>query len=132
MKWAIAKRVRRLGIYFLILGVVSFLGYLYKGLGNFFLIFLGPALFLAAWLRRFGGPLVEMTPHEPLFNNYLLLLPVTLLYFGLVGWLLKNIINKERGAVRILMLALFLLFLLYVHSVAFRELGLYWHGSTPA
>lgn len=131
MRLVTSQRVKRLVPYFLILGVICFFGYLYSGLGYFFLTLLGPVFFLAYWLRAFGGPLVELIPNEPFLNNFLLLLPMTLAYFGVVGLLFKGIIN-ERGGIRILILVAFAAFLVYIHVVAFHELSLYWQGSGRA
>ncbi len=124
-----SKRIKHLARYFGILGFLFLLGYGYTDYSYYFLILLGPAFFLTYWLRTFE-PLKIVTsfiPNEPLYNN-LLILSSTLIYFGLIGFQLKNILN-ERGKIRLVILLIFFGFLFYIHQTSFRELSLYW-GET--
>jgi len=121
------KRIKHLARYFGIFALVCLLGY-GAGLGRLFLIFLGPPLMFVYWLRVHANFLVMFIPHEPFFNNLFLFLPVTIIYFGLVGFQLKNIIN-ERGKVRLLILVAFVAFIVFIHYLAYHEISLYWAGS---
>lgn len=122
-------RIHHLARYFGILALVCLFGYLFTPLSYLFLLFMAPAIFLTSLLRTYGGFLVGVLPDQPFFNNLFLLFPLTIIYFGLVGFQLKNILN-ESGKIRILVLILFILFLIYIHLFTFKELSLYWEGST--
>ena len=122
------KRIKHLARYFGILAIICLLGYACTGFAYPFLVFVGPPIFLTYWLRTQGGLLVQWLPNEPLVNHLFLFAPLTVVYFGLVGFQLKNILN-ERGIIRTLILIAFLGFLIYLHSLAFQELSLYWKGS---
>lgn len=119
-----SKKIKHLSRYFGIIGFLCLLGYGYSPFSHFFLIAIGPAFYITYWFREYVGFLSSIIPNSPLFNN-LLLLFWTLIYFGLAGFQLKNILN-ERGKIRFLVLAAFLGFLAYIHYAAFQELSLYW------
>ena len=124
------KKIKHLSRYFGILGILFLAGYGYTGFSYYFLIALGPAFFLAYWLRTFA-PLTIVTsyiPNEPLYNN-LLIIFTTIIYFGLLGFQLKNILN-ERGKIRLLILLIFFGFMFHIHRLSFKELSLYWGAAT--
>jgi len=121
------KRIKHLARHFGILGFLILLGYGYTPYSYYFLILLGPAFFLAYWLRTYGAAVTSYIPHEPLYNN-LLILFTTLVYFGLLGFQLKSILN-ERGKIRLLLLLVLFGFLFYIHRMSFQELSLYWSES---
>ena len=118
-----SKKIKHLSRYFGILGFLCLLGYGYTPFSRLFLITIGPVFYITYWFRHYAGFLSSLIPNEPLFNN-LLLLFWTLIYFGLAGFQLKNILN-ERGKIRYLVLAAFFGFLFYIHYAAFQELDLY-------
>ena len=122
------KRIRHLSRYFGVLGVLCFVGYWYTDYSYHFLAVLGPCFFLVHFLRHYGGVVVHLLPNDAVSNKIFLLFPVTILYFGLVGFHIKNILN-ERGKLRVIILLAFLGFLAYMHRLAFQELSLYWKGS---
>ena len=122
------KRIRHLSRYFGMLGLLCFAGYWYTPYSYHFLPVLSPSFFLVYLFRHYAGPLVSILPNDATFNKIFLLLPMTILYFGLVGFHIKNICN-ERGKLRWIILIAFLGFLGYMHYLAFQELGLYWKGS---
>lgn len=125
-----SKKIKHLSRYFGILGFLCLLGYAYTPFSNLFLITVGPVFYITYWFRQYAGFLSSIIPNEPLFNN-LLLLFWTLIYFGLMGFQLKNILN-ERGKIRYLVLAAFFGFLIYIHYAAFKELDLYLAEETPS
>lgn len=124
-----AKRVHHLARYFGMLAFLCLFGYSFLGLAYPLLVLLGPPLFLTYLLRAHVGFLVGWIPNLPIVNQLFLFFPLTIIYFGLVGFQLKNIIN-ERGKIRVVVLAVFVLFLIYIHSLAFKEISLYWEGSS--
>jgi len=124
------KRIKHLSRYFGMIGFLCLLGYAYSPFSHLFLILIAPAFFITYWFREYGVFLSSIIPNEPLFNN-LLILFWTLIYFGLAGFQLKNILN-ERGKIRFLVLVAFLGFLAYIHYAAFQELNLYWTEEKPS
>lgn len=123
-----ATRVNHLARYFGVLALVVFAGYQFLGLPYLFLPLVGPPLYLTALLRGRFRFLEVVIPNNFFVNTFLLFFPLTLIYFGLIGFQIKNIVN-ERGRLGLVMLIVFLAFLGYVHFLAFRELSLYWEGS---
>ena len=123
-----AKRVHHLARHFGVLAIFCLFGYAYTGLSYLFLLFLEPPIFATYWLRTHAGLVFQFIPDEPILNNFFLLVPITIIYFGLVGFQLKNVLN-ERGKLRWIVLAAFVAFILYLHFTAFQELSLYWQGS---
>lgn len=125
------KRIKHLARYFGVVGFFCLAGYGFTDYSYYFLSVLAPSFFLVYWLRTYGAALTSILPHEPLYNN-LLLVFAALIYFGLVGFQLKNILN-ERGKIRLIILAAFLGFLFYIHRLSFSELSLYWpEAEKPA
>lgn len=121
------KRIKHLARYFCLAGILFLFGYRYTDYAHYFLALLGPIFFLAYWLRLHGGFLTQALPNEAPFNSLLLFL-LTVSYFGLVGFQTKNILN-ERGKFRVFFFLAFVGFLVYIHYLAFQELGLYWAGT---
>lgn len=119
------KRIQHLARYFGLAGLICLVGYEVSPLSQFFLVFLGPSFFLVAWIRTHIPFLANLIPNEPFFNNFFLLFPAAVLYFGLIGFQLKNIIN-ETGRIRLFILLLFVGLLIYIHYLAFQEISLYW------
>jgi len=127
-----AHRIHHLARYFGVLALLTFSGYQFlPDLSYFFLPLLGPPLYLTALLRGRLGFLEAAIPNNYFVNTFLLFFPLTVVYFGLIGFQIKNIIN-ERGRLGLVMLIVFLAFLGYIHFLAFRELSLYWEGSGRA
>ena len=122
------KRIKHLSRYFGVLGLLCFVGFWYSAFSYNFLAALGPCFFIVYFVRHYGGPFVSLFPNEAVFNKIFLLFPVTVIYFGLVGLHIKNVLN-ERGKIRLIVLVAFLGFLSYIHYVAFQELRLYWKAS---
>ncbi len=122
------KRVKHLSRYVGILGVLFFLGYWYTDYSYQFLPTLAPSFFIVFFLRRYGAVVLNFLPNEAVINKFALLLPISIAYFGVIGYHVKNILN-ERGKIRVLILLAFFGFLGYVHYLAFQELDLYWQGS---
>lgn len=94
----------------------------------FLLAFLGPPFFLVYGLRIHVGLMVNWIPNTPFFNDFFLFFPATIIYFGLVGFQIKNFLN-EKGFIRLLGLAALLAFVIYIHMASLKEIALYWEGS---
>lgn len=130
MQIAAHKRIKHLARYFGILAVLCFTGYKFSNSLSF-LALLGPPLFLVYWLRVHAGMITQWIPNTPLFNDFFLFFPITVIYFELVGFQIKNFLN-ERGFIRLLGLTALFVFLIYIHTVSFQEIALYWEGSTKS
>lgn len=124
------KKIKHFSRYFGIIGFLCLVGYAYTSFSHLFLILVAPVFFITYWFRVYTGFLSSLIPNAPFFNN-LLLLFWTEIYFGLVGFQLKNILN-ERGKIRFLVLVAFVGFLIYIHYAAFQELNLYWTEKEPS
>lgn len=116
-------KIHHLIRYFILLGIVVFVGY-FKELDNrIFLIFITPPIYLAHGLKTIISKTFPISSSNDV-NMYFFLLPVTLLYFGLIGFQLKQLWN-ERGTIKIAILFIFLGFLFYIHYVAWKNVMTY-------
>lgn len=118
------KRIKHLARYFGIIGFICLAAYSFTRFGDYFLPLLSPPIFLSYWLRIYGRVVTSFIPNEPLYNNLFLIFPATIIYFGLVGFEIKNIIN-ERGKIRLMIAAAFIAFLAYIHYLSYKEIRLY-------
>ena len=97
------KRVYHLARYFGVLAILCILAYQFTGLSYWLLTLMGPPLYLTYLLRVYLKFLSQMIPNEPFFNNLVLFFPLVFIYFGLIGFQIKNILN-ERGKIWTLVL----------------------------
>ena len=119
------KKIHHLIRYFVMTGLVGFVFYwLFNGV-SFSLIIIGPAVYLAYWFKQFVSSLIGALPSSSFLNDFVFLLPVTIVYFGLIGFQLKQLWN-ESGIVRTASLFALIVFLLYVHFKAFVNLSSYY------
>lgn len=124
------KKIDHLTRYFLIGAILIFVGYVNRWNDTTFLLFTGPILYLALGLKKFINSLVVNFPSSERINFYLFLLPLTILYFGLIGFQIKKLFN-ERGFIRFVSLFAFLLFLTYIHYTAWKTLQGYFTPPPP-
>lgn len=115
------KRIHHLIRYFFILGLLSFVGYIQQWKEELFLLILGPPIYLAAGLRKAAVSYLGDVSFTRTLHLYLFLLPVVLFYFGLLGFLLKQLWN-ERGFMRTFSLFALIVFLLYIHYTTWTNL----------
>ncbi|MFA6600563.1 MAG: hypothetical protein WC352_00840 [Candidatus Omnitrophota bacterium] len=108
------KRIHHLIRYFIILGVVSFAGYVMRWQDQVFVVLVGPSIYLAHMLKGFVLSYLTTLPKTDTTDLYGFLMPVTLAYYGLTGFLMKQLWN-ERGFIRSFSLVIFVAFLLYIH-----------------
>ena len=125
------KRIKHLSRYVGILGLLFFLGYWYTDYSYNFLPILAPCFFLVYFLRHYGAAIMNFLPNEVVINKFALLLPLAIVYFSVIGFHIKNILN-ERGKLRVLILFAFIGFLGYIHYLAFQELNHYWQESNKS
>ncbi|MCB9799952.1 MAG: hypothetical protein H6757_04255 [Candidatus Omnitrophica bacterium] len=111
--------------YFVLFAILSFSGYLYFESHPVFFILLGPPIYLASYaLMR-----VESLTHLTLKNvDFIFLLPITIIYFTVVGLQIKQLL-QHRSLFYILSLLALVLFILGLHYLAWTHLTRY---ITPA
>ena len=117
------KKIHHLIRYFIIIGVVVFVGYIKHWQDDIFLMLIGPVLYLAYTVKQLVLSLVSLPESEAL-NYYGFLMPFCVLYFGLLGFQLKQLWN-ERGKIRFLSLFALITFLAYIHYTAWGNLSNY-------
>ena len=117
------KKIHHLIRYFVSLGLIIFLGYLKHWQDDLFLILIGPVLYLASVLKGLITSFISI-PSSDTINYFGLLLPLCMLYFGLLGFQLKQLWN-ERGKVKFLSLFALLIFVIYIHHTAWKNLSAY-------
>ncbi len=108
------KRAHHLVRYFLIFGVLSFAGYILKWNNSVFLALNGPPIYLSFQIKSWVLPYLTAVQETETIDLYFFLMPVTLIYYTLVGFLLKQLWN-ERGLIRTLSLIALVGFLAYIH-----------------
>lgn len=123
------KKIHHLIRYFVLIGLVAFAFYWMFNDTDFSLMFTGPAIYLAYWLKQLIAPVFGGLPSSSILNDFVFLLPVTIVYFGFIGFQLKQLWN-ERGIIRTVSLIALILFLIYIHYKAFDNLLGYY--SSPA
>jgi hypothetical protein len=107
--------------YIILLGIFAFASFMMQWGKSFTLIFIGPVLYLAFALERFLGPLAGITNRSQMMLDYFYLLPITAVYFGFIGFILKQLL-QERGWVGMISLITFIGFVLYIHHEAWQRL----------
>ncbi len=123
MKFTFSK-IHHLIRYFLVLGIIGFIGYIRQIRDDVFFLIVGPPLYIAYSLKSFLQKNVYSIPNTEALNTYAFLLPICLFYFGFVGFQMKQLWN-ERGKVRLLIMAAFIGFLVYIHHLSAQSLGVY-------
>ena len=123
------KKIHHLIRYFVLLGIVIFVGYVKRWQDPLFLLLIGPALYLAYTLKQAVISLISLPPSE-MINYYAFLMPVCLLYFGLLGFQLKQLWN-ERGKIRFVSLFALIVFVIYIHYSAWGNLSSYFFIPDP-
>jgi hypothetical protein len=107
-----SKQPRRIlfVVTFVIIGITSEILFWKTNTNPLFVIILSPVLFAAHWLEgKFS-----FFPLTPVLDELIFVLPVNLLYFGLVGYWLKRV-SEERGIMKFLLLLIVIVFIGYLH-----------------
>jgi hypothetical protein len=106
------------------MGIFTFAGYVMRWHDSIFLALSGPPIYLAYQLKKLIVSYFTSIPQTETLDLYFLLMPVTLGYYALAGFLTKQLWN-EKGFIRGFSLAAFLGFLIYIHLKTFNDLGAY-------
>ena len=123
------RRVHHLIRYFIILGIVSFAGYAMQWQDDVFLVLNSPAIFIAYGIKNIVWGYLTASPRTDTTELYIVLLPSTVLYFGMVGFLLKQLWN-ERGFIRNFSLFAFISFLVFIHWRTWTDLSGYFISNS--
>ena len=118
------KKVHHLIRYFFVFATVIFIGYIKQFQDDVFLFLIGPPLYAAHTVKSLISDNLLSLPNTNLVNDYFFLLPICLIYFGFIGFQLKQVWN-ERGKIRFVILISFIIFIAYVHMTAAKTLALY-------
>jgi hypothetical protein len=111
---------------FLVIGIIVFAGYQMSGGNLLFFLIIGPSIYFAHFLKTFAmttlgfSPLIGTLPASAV-NDYVFLLPATLLYFGMIGFQIHQLL-KEQGPIRHFSFLALLAFLGYIHYKAWTSL----------
>jgi hypothetical protein len=123
MKIALQK-IHHLIRYFLVFAVIAFIGYTKQLNDGLFLIITGPCLYIAYHLKSFFTQNLIALNNTEAVNYYFFLFPVCLVYFGFIGFQMKQLWN-ERGKIRFIIMTAFISFLIYIHILAAKNLSVY-------
>ena len=114
---------RTLRRYFLVLGILSFATYLFQLHRGVSLVLAGPAMFISIWIKKFLYTYIPL-PASDFIYNFFFMLPVTLLYYLGIGFLLKKL-WQEQGIVRTVTILALVSFLVYLHFSTYQSLITY-------
>jgi len=112
--------------YFLLFALLAFGAYRFSDGNPLLLTIMGPPIYLAYHFKNFLitylalGPVLETLPVDPA-NDFIFLLPITFIYFGVIGFQIKQI-QKEQGLIRHITTLALLGFIGYVHYKAWDYL----------
>ena len=118
----VLKKIHHLIRYFFLFGIITFAGYTKNLQHEVFLFFAGPCLFIAYTLYAFLTSEITFFPKTDAVKYFGFLLPICFLYYGFIGFQLKQLWN-ERGIMRWIILIIFIVFILYIHIAAFQKLS---------
>jgi hypothetical protein len=120
----ILKKIHHLIRYFIVFATITFIGYIKQLNDDIFLFLIGPPLYIAHTLKSLISENIVSLPNTDVVNDFFFLLPVCLIYFGFIGFQLKQLWN-ERGKIRFVILLSFIIFIVYVHMSAAKALAIY-------
>ena len=123
------KRSYRAFHFFLFLGVIAFALYQVKGVEILSLMLIGPSIYLAYFIKKLlitylgFGPVLQTLPADTL-NNFFFLMPVTIAYFGLIGFQITQL-QKEHGWIRHISVIALVVFIGFIHYKTWGNLTAY-------
>jgi hypothetical protein len=109
--------------YFFLIGVLSFVAYIKRWSDDASLIIMGPPLYLTYGLNTLISGFISL-PSSQNFIYYTILMPVTIIYYSFIGFLIKQLWN-EKGPIRFISLFALIGFLLYIHHTTWKNLSAY-------
>lgn len=120
------RLVKYLAFVFIALGVLVFGLYWTSG-AKLSLVLIGPPLYLSYFAENFLNPYWPALSSKTV-RGFALLLPVTAIYFGGIGFLARQLFY-ERGFMKFVTLFALAGFVVYIHMMAWQRLSGYF--GTP-
>ena len=117
------RHVRHLTRYFFVLGGLAFYLHYQGSVPEVSLVLMGPAIFLAHFLHTNLSVYIPVEETRQILD-FGYLLPVTLFYFTLTGYLFKQLWN-ERGFMRTLTMVALFVFMAAIHYMSWKALAGY-------
>lgn len=117
-------KIQHLTRYFIVLGLLVFALYWMKAAENAVLALIGVPLYISHGIKQTLLKVLPDLPSSSFIHDFAFVLPVTVSYFGIIGFQLKQLWN-ERGPARFLTISALVIFLVFIHAFAFRELSGY-------
>jgi len=118
-------RFHHLVRYFVVFGIISFTGYVMEWVEKLFLLLCGPSLFVAYQVKAFVTKYLPQIPNTPTTDHYAFLMPIVVIYYGVMGFLIKQLWN-EKGLMRTVSLLCFVGFIGYIHLTTWKYLKAFW------
>lgn len=107
---------------FIFLGILGFLIYLFSGKANFSFVLLGPPIYVAYSLKSL---LSFLKGNSAVVNDFIFILPVTVLYYWGISFFIERLQN-EKGWIKSISLTATILFILFLHYLAWNNLSAYY------
>ena len=117
----VIKKILHLVRYFVFIGIGAFIGYI-RDIHDAFLVPMGPSIYLAYYLKKATSLVVGKMTFSQDMDFYIFLLPVSVLYWVIIGFQFKQLIN-EKGLIRIISLVGLIGFLIYIHFLSYKNLS---------
>lgn len=119
------KAPPRLIRYFILSSFLFFAAYVLQWGGHFNFFFMGPPLYLAHAVKDLVTAKLGIRNISPVVRDYLFLLPAVTIYYGALGFFLKQLF-QERSKLGLLSFVCLIVFLIYVHYKAWANLAGYY------
>ena len=123
------RKIDHLIRYFVGLGFLAAFGYIYHCQEPVFLFLVGPLIYISSPLQNSIESVIGPMNHSISTNLYGFLLPVCVVYFGVLGFQLKQLWN-EQGFVRLLSMFALIAFIVFIHYTAWQNLTGYFTPIT--
>ncbi len=115
------RKIHHLIRYFVLAAILVFAAYVKEWNDGVVFFFIGPPVYLAYGLKSLIYQYLRMLPSSPNIDHFAFVLPVTLFYYGIIGFQVKLLLN-ERGLIRLLSIAALMVFIIYIHHWCRQDL----------
>ena len=109
------KKIHHLIRYTVVIGASIYVLYLFHLFDTINLFLIGPAVHIAYLLKGVTLNYLPLPSSSSVLDNALFLFPVTIIYYGFAGFMIKTLLN-ERGRIRTLSLVAYFAFLAFIHA----------------
>lgn len=117
------RRIAHLARYFFFLSILIFVFYWLRINDSAALVFIGPCIYLGYFVESLLDSSIDIN-HTETLKDFAFVLPVTLVYFTALGFLLKQLLN-ERGFLKIVTVLTLIGFVGFIHVMAWQKLTAY-------